>query len=607
MARPVQLRYNDASNGETVIGTYLTDDNLIQQGDMKNSGSGEYTQMEIIGDKQLKDNLPIDYSEYGQAQNSQNEPEILVYVYDDNGNFTLRDRVFPEKQGSLDDQGKYRNDELWGFQKWVGRKRVTGVSEQNSTLTTIVDELLPNGYKAVTPGGDSVPTLENYTFNGKVDKALRDLIRDYSIKIWFTSELDGGDYVVKVQSKGFGGVVETVTFTDERQDEGYQIIEFDDEDKTDVVNKVEVAGVLDDGTKVDASTSGSLPVTDSSSISSHGERYLYRHIGYLDSEQQAIDTANDLLNPDPSARARIAIPFQDQNILNASIDIKDDRYGIDAVYTVVQQRDFFTEGKTEVVLGFEKNRSEQRRNLDRDTDEQQHRLFPTETQQDNLGNIPIDDTNTNTETVEDQYDADSQNNHGHSNSNVTSGANQLRTNFVNSKSKNNPFTGGGTANSILSATMPGSGVSGGIDFTYVAVDLFAFNLSASGDVEVEIENSSTTTSIETKTVTLGSSSNIFLQTALDSSINIGAGDQVDVNILTNDANADIEASMTCVSQQNHDHGVTIPDTDGNTADITINVNTGDSSAGDTSNLTVSGQTVEQIVEILTATEDKTDR
>lgn len=386
MARPVQLRYNDATDGETVIGTYLTGDNLINDFQMKNSGSGEYTRVELLADLQFRDNIPIDYSQYGLAQNGESEPEILVYSYDTStDSFTLRDRVFPEKKGTIDDKGTYRNDDLWGFQKWVGRQRVTGVSETNATITDIVNALLPSGYTAVTPPGDTVPTLDSYSYNGKIDKAIRDIIRDYPVKIWFTPELDSGDYVVKVQSKGFGGVTETVTFDSERQDAGYEILEFDEQDKTNIINKVTVEGVDPNGVKI------SETVEDSASISSHGERSIYRHVGYLQDATQATNIANDILNPDPSPHAVLSIPFQNDNILNESIDILDDRYGIDAVYTVVKQRDFYTDSKTEVEVGFEKNRSEERRDADRDLDEQNHRLFPGDT---------INGGNSNTTTAE---------------------------------------------------------------------------------------------------------------------------------------------------------------------------------------------------------------
>lgn len=375
MARPFQLRYNDANNGETVIGTYLKDDNLLDDGMLKNSGSGEYTRLEVKGDKQLKNNIEIDYSNYGTARNGESEPEILVYEYEKStGNWVLRDRVFPEKAGVIDDKGNYTNDELWGFQKWVGRQKVSNISKSNASITSIVDALLPSGYTAQTPSGDSVPTQENYSFTGKIDRALRDIVRDNPVKIWFTHELDGNnDIIVKVQSKGYGGVEQSVTFNDERQTSGYQIVEFDEEDKSNIVNKVEVEGVDSNGNKI------STVKSDSNSISKHGERYIHRNVGYLDSSTQADNIADNILSPDASPHAKISVGFIEGNALNASIDVTDNRYGIDAVYTIVVQRTFYTDSKTEVELGFEKNEAESRRNNDRDLDERNHQLFPTNT------------------------------------------------------------------------------------------------------------------------------------------------------------------------------------------------------------------------------------
>lgn len=373
MAQPVQLRYNDAVDGETVIGTYLKNDQLIEDFQCKNSGSGEYTRIELLGDNQLKNNLPIDYTQYGTAQNGESEPEILVYNLDDNNNWQLRTRVFPENQGILEDDGSYRNGQLWGFQKWVGRKRTPNkISLTNATITDIVNELLPSGYTAVTPGDDTVPILDSYSFNGKIDRGIRDLVRDFPVKIWFTSELDANnDYIVKVQSKGYGDVVQTITFDSERQTQGYSVIRFEEEDKSNIVNKVEIEGTDDNGNLIQET------VLDQGSIDSHGERYIHRNVGYLQSSTQATNLGNDILNPSPSPHAKISIPFQSQNVLNASIDILDNRFGIDAVYTVVKQRDYYTEGKTEVELGFEKNRSEERRDRDRELDERNHQLFPS--------------------------------------------------------------------------------------------------------------------------------------------------------------------------------------------------------------------------------------
>jgi len=399
MSRPIQLRYDDINNGETVIGTYLTEDHLIEQAQLKNSGSGEYTRLVIKGDNQLKDRLPTDYTQYATS-----EPEILVYSLSDSGNWVLRDRVFAEDKGILQDDGSYRNNQLWGFQKWVGRQKTgTTVNETSSTITTIVDKLLPSGYVAETPSDDTVPTLDNYSFQGKIDRGIRDLVRDYPVKIWFTAETDGsGNYKVKVQSKGYGDVVQTVTFDSERQTEGYQIIRFEEEDKSNLVNKVEVQGVDSNGKKITSE------VEDSTSINEHGERYVHRNVGYLESQAQADNIANDILNPQPSPHAKMAIPFQDQNILNASVDILDNRYGINAVYTVVKQQDFFTEGRTEVELGFEKNRSEERRDRDRELDERNHQLFPAESTDVGNQNLNVGDAEAQTSTSGENNTAEAQ-------------------------------------------------------------------------------------------------------------------------------------------------------------------------------------------------------
>jgi hypothetical protein len=65
----------------------------------------------------------------------------------------------------------------------------------------------------------------------------------------------------------------------------------------------------------------------------------------------------------------------------------------------------------------------------------------------------------------------------------------------------------------------------------------------------------------------------------------------------------LRASYTQVAE--HDHLVFIGNTDGNTADLTIQTNSNDSTAGDTTSLSADGSTDPQNINV--ATEDKTDR
>jgi len=602
MARPIQLRYNDAQNGETVIGTYLTDDNLINDGMLKNSGSGEYTRLEITGDKQLQQNMPIDYTSFGTAQNGESEPEILVYTYEaSTGNFILRDRVFPEDAGTIKDKGTYRNDNLWGFQKWVGRQRVTGVSLSNATITEIVDALLPSGYTAVTPGGDSVPTVDNYSYTGNINGALRDIIRDYPVKIWFTANLDGNnDYEVKVESKGFGGVIQTVIFDDERQTEGYSINSFQPEDKSNIVNKVEIIGKASDGTKIQEI------VDDQTSISNHGERYIKRNVGYVQDSSQATSLANSILSPDPSPHAELSIPFQEDNQLNGSVDILDDRYGIDAVYTIVKQRDFFTEGRTEVELGFEKNRTEKRRDTTRDLDERNNQLFPTS--QTDVGNqsVTTGDALSNTGKNGGVGDSDDRLDNL---SNVTK-TGGVSSGFIQATPAVDKTFGSTTINAGTSETFTFSNLGATVDSDPAFINLNIDTSSSRPDlairVDIEFEFGGFNTYYH-ETVT-AADGNIIIGNAVGTSFEGLTIDEVTLNIFnySGQANQTLSGIIEISAQNSHSHGDDI-DTNNNSMGLTDDIGTVDNNHGGGTGDDQHGGSTEDNVNVETATEDKTDR
>jgi len=591
MARPIQLRYNDAQNGETVIGTYLTDDNLINDAMLKNSGSGEYTRLEITGDKQLLGNLPIDYTSFGTAQNGESEPEILVYTYEaSSSNFILRDRVFPEDAGTVKDNGDYRNDNLWGFQKWVGRQRVTGVSLSNATITEIVDALLPSGYTAVTPAGDSVPTVDNYSYTGNINGALRDIIRDYPVKIWFTANLDGNnDYKVKVESKGFGGVIQTVTFDDERQTEGYSINSFQPEDKSNIVNKVEIIGKASDGTKIQEI------VDNQTSIDNHGERYIKRNVGYVQDSSQATSLANSILSPDPSPHAEMSIPFQEDNQLNGSVDILDDRYGIDAVYTIVKQRDFFTEGRTEVELGFEKNRTEKRRNTTRDLDERNNQLFTSS--QTDVGGQTIDQSQSNTTTAQSDIatSEDNQSPDVNGESDFDNAAGQY--NFTNAGAT--VTDGFSTSTSVFTSTVGTFGT----QIFLVCVNA-AINGGTSGSVDISIDNEDTSANYFDETFDINYAPISRTVTIMQSEpID---GDEISATVTNNTgASAEINLDITVDQIEAHRHTEGTYQSDSHNHNVDAN-DAGHGDTTDPSTHELQGQT-ETGQNINTATEEKTDR
>ena len=98
-----------------------------------------------------------------------------------------------------------------------------------------------------------------------------------------------------------------------------------------------------------------------------------------------------------------------------------------------------------------------------------------------------------------------------------------------------------------------------------------------------------------------------METNQDTSISASPGDLIRLDVDTNNPQADLEFSMTITSQQNHNHDVNIPETGGETADIAIDVNSSDSNAGNTEQLSVSGETDQEDVEIKTTEQEQTSK
>ena len=113
---PARLVYTDSDNNEQVIGSFQPQD--ITSGNIStftvDEEAANYTNVVIEGGPSLQENMPTTLSEFGTS-----EPEIRVEK-DENrdGTWETRARVYPEKSGSTDDRGRYKNKDLWGFKKY---------------------------------------------------------------------------------------------------------------------------------------------------------------------------------------------------------------------------------------------------------------------------------------------------------------------------------------------------------------------------------------------------------------------------------------------------------------------------------------------------------
>jgi len=399
MTRPVRLRYTDQNGDEQLIGQLIGDqDTAIDQLQSKNVASGEYTHLEVMGNKDLLSRMPTKVSEF-----QENFEEIRLDVYStSSGSWIQRDTVFAEDTGKIEsDDGDYRNDQLFGLQKWVGREKAENIGPINTDLEDVLVALLNESvvdHTVQTTG--TIPSVTNYSFTGNIDLAIRDILRDYpGIMIWWTGETDGsGNQIVKLEEKGANASVESITWPDPN----YEVIEYEPEDTSIVVNRATVRGTNSNGDLIEVDTddfaSGQLATDIQNSKDDYGERSLpARNIGYLQDQAHAEEIAKNLLQLEAQPHLVISLPFQEQNILNQDIDITDDRYNINDTFTVVKQRDFYRDSQTEVELVFEKNLAEERRAEQRDISEERAKVYPGS---DEAIDINFGDFNAENDTAE---------------------------------------------------------------------------------------------------------------------------------------------------------------------------------------------------------------
>jgi len=350
-----RLKYFDGNNNEVVIGS-LDDDGGegIQDLTLKNSAR-EYTKVIVSGGNGLFGKFPTDSGDSPDVTPQENAdgPEIFLEVFNQStGVFEVRDRVFAESQGTVSDNGNFKHKRLYGFEKFVGRQNVdlTGANSVTTDIEQVLNDALPDGYKADVPAGATVPSVNNYRFKGRRDQVFKDLRENYNFIINFTAETDGsGNYLVKFEPRGFGGIVDTF-------EKGVDPVFFDKWTKGDELRRItraEVIGTDSSGSKVSATAS----------TNPDNGRFIRRNIGYVNSNAEAQDIAVNLIaadsdggSPESTEHGRVTAPIDRPatSNLNASIQILNDEINVDDSFTVVQQKDFFHQSQTQYSFEFEK-------------------------------------------------------------------------------------------------------------------------------------------------------------------------------------------------------------------------------------------------------------
>jgi len=92
--------------------------------------------------------------------------------------------------------------------------------------------------------------------------------------------------------------------------------------------------------------------SDATSITKYGEIYKRYSIGYVNSDAECEEIAEKLLRPDSEEGGTIKIPFNTANMINESIHLEDDRFGIDGDFAVTDQKINYASRMTTLQLGF---------------------------------------------------------------------------------------------------------------------------------------------------------------------------------------------------------------------------------------------------------------
>ena len=581
---PTRLTYKDSSDEEVVIGSMLTGENdNITTCTIKDS-SKEWNKVVIEGNQSLEDRLPVSESEYGTARNGEDEPEILVEVFR-NGDWEVRDRVYATDGGQTDDRGFYKNNHLYGHGKYTGEQRVEITDPISGDISDGMEALLPNGYSLEVPDDVSIPSLTDYTYKGRRENGYLDLAEPHDWVLVFTAELDSNDdYIVRFEPKGYGDVEGTII----RGIDPFSYDYWKKKDTKTVVSEVTVLGNNPSGETVEVTVTADNPdIKRSQTI----------RVGYPLTESEAEKIGEDLLQPGFVEHGALEGPLFVDNTVNFSVGIVDDSRGIDDVYTVAEQRDYLHQGETYFSFVFEHEENVRENFMRKGVREERDQLFTSSESQTTVGPLDINDNVTDTEQVTDQYDSDTQFDHGHGNSNTTSEVGQIGFSEVFSM----PVVDSGVPDDSARSNSTTLNYDGNAVTFDISLNVIGAGFGEEFIIELNIGGSSVWSTVE-KTNNGGEIDITFTD------MRNYDGDTVELVIVNKSGSTqDISANVICLGEQPHDHFVTIADTDGDTANLIVQVNDNDSTAGDTSSLTVSGETVDDLLDLIETQLNKTDR
>ena len=580
---PTKLTYNNSSDETVVIGRMLTGENdNITTCTIKDSADA-WNQLIIEGNQVLQENLPVGESEFGTARNGEQEPEILVEVFR-NGDWEVRDRFYATEGGAVDDTGFYKNNSLYGHGKYIGEQRVEITDPITGDISDGMEALLPDGYSLQAPDDIDIPSLTDYTFKGKRENGFLDLANPHNWVLVFTADLDeNNDYIVRFEPKGYGDVQGTII----RGIDPFSYDYWKKKDTKTVVSEVTVLGNTAAGETVQQTVTAEDPDI---------KRSLTKRVGYPITEAEAEQIGDDLLQPSFVEHGALEGPLFIDNTVNFSVGILDETRNIDDVFTVVEQRDYLHQGETYFSFVFEKEANIKENFMRKGVREERDALFTSSESQTTVGPLDINDNVTDTEQVTDQYDSDTQFDHNHGNSNSTSDVGQI---------ENNPQNLFQFSTTINDDSAVSDSTTVFYDGNILQID-FNMNVVGAGYGEefiVEI-NAGSDTLFSRGVVT--NNGGVIDITEVD--LRNHDGESIEIIVVNKTGSSQsVELGATVLLEEPHNHFVSIADTNGDTADLIVQVNDNDSTAGDTSSLTVSGETVDDLLDLIETQLNKTDR
>lgn len=590
-AIPTRLRYNDATEGMTTIGTMRTGsgDNM-NTCTIKNSAE-EYNKVVIEGDSELQQKLPVSQNQFGPAQNNENEPEILVEVFT-NDSWSVRERCYAVEGGSVDDNGNYKNSKLYGHEKFLGEKRV----ETNTITTDIEDamqELIPAGYSLQVPGDVTVPNVNNWSYKGRRENAFVELTRNYDWVLMFTSDLDSNnDYIVRFEPFGYGGSEGNIV----RGEDPIVYEYWKKKDTKTIVSEVTVKGEDPSGSSVQETVQASNPDID---------RSVTLNIGYPITVTEAQDIGNNLLQPNFVEHGKLQGPIFLDNTVNFTVGILDNELNINDEFTVAMQKDYLHEGQTLFSFEFENEANIRQSIKEKGLQEERDSLYP-----DTQDSIDIDFGDFNAENDSAEADnATSEDNQSPGVSGSTSTAfGDAGYNYA-FEDPDATITDGGSETVVTNVPdLPSLGV----EMYLVSANISVYAVGGadvSGDIRVEIKNNTNFDTLFDETVTLvgvpgetyrfGNRSMTIIERDPGSE-----NDEIELEVTNNTGNGvAIGLDLTVDAIREHDH-TTTGSADSHKHNVLV-TDSGHGGAGDPSEHVITGDQIQKLINLLQ--ELKTDR